>query len=406
MKTKQHVREIAGIVLGALALGVLGIISYSYAQAPAASDLTGMDKLPVIKELPDPFLMNDGRRVATREDWARRREELKAMLLYYEYGHLAPDPSNLKATEVSSKQLAEIAATEKQILLTMGPGSKVSFQLTLTIPAGEGPFPVIIKGDLCWGRVAAAIVGSSIRRGYIVAEFDRTQIAADNADRTKGVHPLYPDHDWSTLAAWAWGFHRTTDYLLTQKNVNPKRIAITGHSRGGKAALLAGALDERISLTAPNGSGCGGAGCYRVLGEKCEDIEAITKRFPYWFHPRFKEFVGHVDQMPFDQHSLRALVAPRAQLSTDALGDLWANPLGTQVSFLAAREVYKFLGVTGKIGIHYRQGKHEQNEEDWGALLDFADLQFLGRKVDTKFDSLPFSDASKAFTWSAPKVIR
>jgi hypothetical protein len=406
VKIEHGVRKSVEAVGLVFLLGALGILAYSRAQAPVAPELPGLDKLPAIKELPDPFLMNNGRRAATRKDWARRREELKAKLLHYEYGHLAPAPSNLAATEVSSKQLAEIAATERQILLTMGPGSQVSFQLTLTIPAGEGPFPVIIKGDLCWGRVAAAIVESAIRRGYIVAEFDRTQIAPDNADRTKGVHPLYPDHDWSTLAAWAWGFHRVTDYLLTQKNVNPKRIAITGHSRGGKAALLAGALDERISLTAPNGSGCGGAGCYRVLGDKCEDIEAITKRFPYWFHPRFKEFVGHVDQIPFDQHSLKALVAPRAQLSTEALGDLWANPLGTQVSFLAAREVYRFLGVADKIGIHYRQGKHEQNVEDWGALLDFADLQFLARKVDTKFDRLPFSDAPKAFTWSAPKAIK
>jgi acetyl esterase/lipase len=176
--------------------------------------------------------------------------------------------------------------------------------------------------------------------------------------------------------------------------VDRQHIAVTGHSRGGKAALLAGALDERIALTAPNASGCGGAGCYRVLGEKSEDIAAITNRFSYWFHPRLKEFVSHVDQLPFDQHSLKALVAPRAQLSTEGLDDLWANPYGTQVSFVAARKVYEFLGAAGKIGIHFREGKHAHTAEDWQALLDFADLQFFGKNTETRFDKLPFAVAS------------
>jgi hypothetical protein len=151
-------------------------------------------------------------------------------------------------------------------------------------------------------------------------------------------------------------------------------------------------------------SGCGGAGSFRVLGEKSEDIAAITNRFPFWFQPRLREFVGHVDQLPFDQHSLKALVAPRAQLSTEGLGDLWANPAGTQATFSAARQVYEFLGAGDRIGIHFREGKHEQNEEDWKALLDFADLQFFGKKAETRFDRLPFPEVPKAFSWSAPII--
>jgi hypothetical protein len=362
-----------------------------------------LDKLPVIKELPDPFVFNNGRRVGNKADWAKRREELKAMVLHYEYGHLAPAPANLTATEISSKKIEELDAIERQLLLSMGSGKKVEFRLILTIPAGKGLFPVVVKGDLCWGRLALSMIADTVKRGYITAEFDRTELAPDSTDRTKGVFPAYPDYDWTVLGAWAWGFHRAVDYLTTQGFVDSKHIAITGHSRGGKAALLAGALDERIALTAPNGSGCGGAGSYRVLGEKCEDIAAITSRFPYWFQPRLKDFVGRVDQLPFDQHSLKALVAPRAQLSTEGLGDLWANPMGTQTTYIAARQVYEFLDVGDKIGIHFREGKHAQNEEDWKALLDFADLQFFGKKVETRFDRLAFPDAPKGFSWSAPR---
>jgi hypothetical protein len=397
--------SLPGIISMAFAFGVfLAWVGIIYAQLPATVSLPGLDKLPVIQELPDPFLMNSGKRVSSKKDWSQRRKEIQAMFLDYQYGHLAPAPANLKAKEVSTKKLESGSATEKQLLLTMGPEEKVSLHLILTLPAGKGPFPVIVKGDLCWGRVAPEMIADAVRRGYLVAEFDRTEIAPDNADRTKGIHPLYPQYDWSTLGAWAWGYHRAVDYLAQLKAVDQKHMAITGHSRGGKATLLAGALDERIALVAPNGSGCGGAGCYRVQGDKSEDIAAIINRFAYWFHPRFKDFIGHVNQLPFDQHSLKALVAPRALLSTESLDDLWANPMGTQVSFDAARQVYEYLGAADKIGIHFRKGPHAHNEEDWKALLDFADLQFFGKKVETRFDERPFASAPAAFSWSAPKI--
>lgn len=167
---------------------------------------------------------------------------------------------------------------------------------------------------------------------------------------------------------------------------------MTGHSRGGKTALLAGALDERITLVAPNGSGCGGAACYRIQGKDSETLEIITRpdRFCYWFQPRFRTFAGKESQLPFDQHFLKALVAPRALLSTDALGDHWANPPGTQATYLAVMPVFEFLGVPQKNGIHYREGKHEHNAEDWNALLDFADLQFFGKPSQRAFNQTPF----------------
>ena len=390
------------VLLAALVPALFGLAACLTVRTRPVAELPAVDQLPAIKELPDPFLMNSGKRVATKADWLKRRAEIKDIVLYYEYGHPAPAPRNLKAIErtVSRSKMAD--ATEEQVLLSMGPGRKAAFHLILTIPEGKGPFPAIVKGDLSWGRVSTSVLTAAAQRGYIVAEFNRTEVAPDSRDQSKGARPLYPDSDWAVLAAWAWGFHRVADYLTTMDCVDHERIAVTGHSRGGKAALLAGALDERIALTAPNGSGCGGAGCYRILGEKSEDVAAILKNFPFWFHPRLKEFIGRVDQMPFDQHYVKALVAPRALLSTEALGDLWANPLGTQQTHLAAKQVYAFLGASDRIGIHFRQGKHDQNDEDWRALLDFADQQFFNKKVETKFDALAFPDAPKVFTWSAP----
>src|SRR6185437_1970277 len=127
--------------------------------------------------------------------------------------------------------------------------------------------------------------------------FDRTAVAPDKNDRSTGVYPLYPGYDWGALAAWAWGFSRVMDYVSTRQDVDRAKIIVTGHSRGGKATLLAGALDERVALTVPNGSGAGGGGCFRVQYPLTETLQAIETRFPYWFAPQFAQFIGHVDQL-------------------------------------------------------------------------------------------------------------
>src|SRR5689334_13723869 len=146
---------------------------------PGVIDRPRADQLPAIKELPDPFVMNDGSRVKSKQDWAKRREELKELIQYYEYGHLPPAPGNVTASASGAKINAQTSATERQILLTMGPEGKVSTHLELTIPAGDGPFAVIITGDLGWGKVKEPIAKEVLGRKYVLAEFNRTEIAAD-----------------------------------------------------------------------------------------------------------------------------------------------------------------------------------------------------------------------------------
>jgi len=215
----------------------------------------------------------------------------------------------------------------------------------------------------------------------MLVEYAREDLDPDQANVAGPAQQAYPDYDWATLAVWAWGGMRVLDYLESRDDVDLDRIGIVGHSRGGKMALLAGAFDERFALVAANGSGCGGAGCYRIENEKCETLGKITEpeRFAYWFHPRLRWFDGKEDRLPFDQHFLKAVVAPRALICTEAEGDPWANPLGTRATTRAAQKAFELLGAGTKNAIHFRKGGHDLTLADWQVILDFAEWHFFGK---------------------------
>jgi hypothetical protein len=173
---------------------------------------------------------------------------------------------------------------------------------------------------------------------------------------------------------------RVVDYLETQGFADKTRLIALGHSRLGKATLIAGAFDDRFALVAPAGSGCFGTGAYRFNGAGRggkEGLEDYTKIFPYQVGPRLAQFAGHVEQLPFDQHWFIALVAPRPFISLEATDDQFCNANASRQSVTAAKPVYEFLGVPDKIAIHFRPGTHNLAPADWAAALDFCDQQLL-----------------------------
>jgi hypothetical protein len=278
------------------------------------------------------------------------------------------------------------------------------------VPLARGWMPSICKG--CSNNVAteASRLATTndwprnewpleriVERGYAFAGFYSGDIDPDRPDVSEGVYrwlaggdPVRnPAADRGTIAAWAWGFHRCVDYLATVPDLDARRIAVVGHSRNGKAALLAGGFDDRIALAVAHQAGCGGSAPSR--GKVGEQLHNINGKFPHWFNRQFKKFNDAPARLPFDQNCLVALCAPRPVLFSNGQADSWANPSGQFDVLKAADPVYRLLGVKGltveemppsgrlaggRLGYYIREGRHSMTAADWEAFLDFADRQW------------------------------
>jgi hypothetical protein len=236
-----------------------------------------------------------------------------------------------------------------------------------------------------------------VDRGYALASFYSGDVDPDTADLSDGIGPTYfkgggstpTGDDPGTIALWAWGFHRVVDYLdQTENLVDTGKIAVVGHSRNGKTALLAGAFDDRVALIIPHQAGCGGTAPSRTDDPKAESVKRINTAFPHWFCDNFVAFGDDTSKLPFDQHCLLALCAPRPVLYSNAQEDQWANPNGQFEMLRAANSVYKLYNVEGldpaakpeigklvksPLGFFLREGKHSMSREDWEVFLDYAD---------------------------------
>ncbi len=410
-----------------------------FTTAAAGADLPPVDQLPARPDLPDPLVMLDGRRVTTKDQWGKeRRTELLRLFQHYMYGYL-PEPAKITANvERTDPRALGGKATLKEVTISFGPKGTPPIHLLLVVPnERKGPAPVFVGMNFCgnhavlndpairlptaWmypnrkgvknnratdaGRgteIDTWALDQSIARGYAVATFYSGDVDPDQKDVREGVQPHLRKagllksgaDEGATIAVWAWGIHRAVDYLVTDQDLESKRIAVVGHSRLGKTALLAAAFDERIALAIPHQAGCGGTAPSRTKNPKAETVKRINTSFPHWFNARFKEFNDQVEKLPFDQHCLAALVAPRPLLYTNAQEDQWANPDGQFELLQAADPVYRLLGTDGlaakkmpepgkliasTLGYSIRPGRHSMTREDWKVFLDFADRHF-GKK--------------------------
>jgi len=389
------------------------LINITYAQSYKTYDFKPVQELKRQVGLPDPFLKPDGKRVETKEEWAEQRQYIISMLEHYQYGEMPPTPKDVLVKETLSEDIYNGTATRKHYTLTMERnGKSLDFPFWLIKPKGNGPFPVIIKNDRFpepVDTIPDVIYREAINRGYIMCEYVRLDLASDiggklDENRNNGVFLLYPEYSWGTIAAWAWGYKLIIDYFEKLDFVDINKIVVTGHSRGGKTAFCGGIFDERIAITAPNSSGCGGTASHRYfeLGMDDQTIGHHTFTFPHWWTSEYYKLAGFETQIPFDTHFGKASIAPRAFLNAHGLQDYWANPFGTHLTHEAAKKVYKWLGVENNIALHWRTGEHAQGIIDWLALLDFSDKYFYNKEVESRFDIIAYPTVKIPVYWDVP----
>jgi len=365
-------------------------------------------------DLPDPLLNADGSKVQSVEDWHEQRSEMFARFGTLVYGRSPGGPDTLRFDIVEEDpQAIDGSATLKRLaVVSTQSGREHRFEFSLFLPnAVSPPVPVFLlinnrgtrnTDPTRQQRSGFWPVEEAIARGYGIAAYQNRDLAPDDAERYReGVIELFEGDQtdrsadaWMALAAWGWGASRVMDYFETDPGVDASRVAVLGHSRGGKASLWAGARDERFALVISNNSGCGGAALSRRrFGET---VARINKTFPHWFCDNLSRYNDSEDNLPLDQHMLVSLVAPRAVYIASADEDLWADPRGEFLSLSHASPVYALWGhkpiapsemppldhplISGPRGYHVRSGRHNLTAADWNRYMDFADTLWPRQK--------------------------
>jgi hypothetical protein len=363
--------------------------------------------------LPDPLVLKNGQRVTSAKMWwEMRRPEIVADFDREVYGRLpASLPAVLwKVTSAVNETIGSVPAVTKQLVghvdNSADPAITVDIDLTLTTPA-QSPAAVPVIMEFTFQRRPGmppmpTPPGPSTRemvlaKGWGYASIIATSIQPDNgAGLTEGIIGL-ADHgrprqveDWGALRAWAWGASRALDYFESDKAVDAKHVAIAGHSRYGKAALVAMAYDARFATGYISSSGEGGAKLHRRnWGELVENV-AGTGEY-HWMAGNFLKYAGPLNwnDLPVDSHELIALCAPRPVFigAGATEGDGWADAKGMFMAAAAAGPVYQLLGkrdlgtttfpaietalTNGEIAFRQHSGGHTP-APNWPTFLTFA----------------------------------
>ena len=371
---------------------------------------SALEKRPV--DVPELMTTFDGRKVETVAQWEKvRAPELLEEFTSVEYGRRPverPAALSFEEAEPDAVMMGGKALRKRIRVAYKGPYGGGSFVFTAFIPRHDKPVPAFLlicnrNPDENIDPTRSAKSGfwpaeEIVDRGYAAIAFWNGDIAPDrNTGNTKGVFAAFrdvestqsPKDGWGTLSAWAWGASRVMDWIETEPLLNASRVAVVGHSRGGKTALVAGVYDKRFAMACSNDSGCSGAKLNHIDLPESEHVVQIMRSFPYWFCANYTQCVNSELDWRVDQHEFIALMAPRLVCIASATEDVWAGQEGEYFSGVLASPAWELYGKRGLvsdsfpsaetplqegcISYHLRTGKHNLTPYDWSCYMDFAD---------------------------------
>ena len=323
------------------------------------------------------------------------KKEILEILLREEYGYLPKRPISVSAERTEKPDLKYCAGKASFYRLSFTVNTEegaFSFPLYYVCPKKDAPVPAFIHinfRDSIPDRYQPT--EELVDAGYAILTFCYKDVSSDDGDFGSGLAGVVykngrPENACGKIGLWAYAAVAVLEYALTLPELDHAKISVAGHSRLGKTALLAGALDDRFCCAFSNDSGCSGASLAR--GNTGESIKAIVDRFPFWFCEKYGEHAENEDSLPFDQHYLLAANASHKLYVASAVEDAWACPRNEYLSCVAASEYFRACGKKGfvcpdrlpnvnecfhdgDIGYHLRAGTHYMSREDWRHYIDF-----------------------------------
>lgn len=382
--------------------------------------------------VPDPLLTFKLKKVKNSKDWEKKRRP--ELLDYFTQNMFGEIPGEIKLASYKVVEQSDNAyngkAKRKQVELHFEKnGKKLDFTILLFLPKNVVKVPVFLGYNFSGNHTVTTDVNVIISTAWVrnnpsegiiynqlteqsrgvdteswaiekmldagmgLATIYYGEVDPDKNDFTDGIHPFLYKKDqqkpganqWGSIAAWSWGLSRALDYLEKDSDIDASKVIVFGHSRLGKTSLWAGAVDQRFAAVISNNSGCGGAALSkRIYGET---VWRINNNFPHWFCDNFKNFNNREEMMPFDQHELLALIAPRPLYVASAVEDKWADPKGEFLGAYYALPVYKLYGKKGipsaempavnqpivnTLAYHIRTGGHAVTDYDWEQYIQWA----------------------------------
>jgi pimeloyl-ACP methyl ester carboxylesterase len=364
---------------------------------------------PELSPHPDPLIDASGRPITSVAQWTENRSELLRRFSEHLYGRppVGFTANVTREVEESAAPAFDGLAERYRLVLRYGAAPTAgAIRVTGYLPAGnnalKGCFVLIVNRSRRIIDEAETSpsefwpVRDLIARGYAAVAFHYGDVATDKPETafSSGVFSAFgpiektraPD-SWGAIAAWAFGAGCVVDNLDAIPRLSGVPVALIGHSRGGKVALWCGAQNPRVALAISNDSGTAGAALARTT--RGESIQQINRVFPHWFASNYHSYAGRTDELPFDQHQLIALVAPRRVYVASASEDANADPEAEFRACVWASPVFELHGLKGvgdpafpavgecrhegAIGYHLRAGPHDLRREDWLHFLDYAD---------------------------------
>ena len=357
-------------------------------------------------KLPDPFKKLDGTRISSKADWKCRREEIGAMYEKLMFGEKPRNPEKVEGSY--SGGTLTINVTDK------GKSGKFSVKIS---DAGtkDKPKPALIGfgGGMMGGGCGS--LGNSTN-GLDIAKivFNPDDVAPESGGGM--FFNIYGGNTdkYGTIIAWAWGVSRIIDALekMPEVGIDVHHLAMTGCSRWGKGTLAVGAFDERIALTIPQESGSGGASLWRVGAQVNKQkgkqfVQGLSSAGSEgkWMISSFKGYDGKENTLPFDQHMLVSMIAPRALLIIDNAGQEWLGEVPSNYCGQASKEVFDALGVSENY-TYSQEGGHSHcalPNGQFDEVKDFMTKFLLGGEAKT--GKIDYSKNTEQIKWNKSEWI-